>query len=429
MEHGRFDALARAFGAALTRRSGIRAAAAALVMAVPGREVAEEADARAGKRDGGRAAVTQTVTSEKRPCGPSANDNRCKKHDDCCTKYCRKGEGGKTGRCRCVKPQKKCKDGQTCCGGATCTNGTCTPKCTVCASGCQFLTVAAAYAAAAPGSTITIGSGTYPTEIQITKDMTFSACGGATDVVLTPSRATPQTSDSYYAVFMEDMSDTTTMRSVTLDGLRLVGTAGNNDEALILSYTNGTVSWTVRNCTLSGGGALAFATSNGVQVLENTTVTGNYYGIYVYMDDPGATATVTNCTLSDNESSGFEAEGGTSTVTGCTITGNGYGGIGVSQGALTIHDTSVTGNSDDEWGGGVWAYATSGNSTITLSGSTVVTGNTAPDASGFGINEENSYTVTVVGVSSANVYGNLVGDQCERSTDDVNFTPVPNCAF
>ncbi|MFM9107205.1 MAG: right-handed parallel beta-helix repeat-containing protein [Chloroflexota bacterium] len=434
MEQGRFDAIARALGAGLSRRAGLRAAAAAAIAAVAGRAViVEEAAASkasdTGKAGKARSADKRSAASEKRPCGPKASDNLCKKHGDCCTKYCKKGKGGKASRCRCVKRGKKCKNGQTCCGGATCVNKRCTPRCTVCASGCAYTTVNAAYAAAAPGAVITIGSGTYPTEVLVTKDITLQACGGATDVVLTPTRTT-QTPDSYYVVIGEDQADTTTKHAVTLDGLRFAGTAvtGIDDEVMIYSYTNGTVSWTVRGCTLTGGIGGLYAL-NGTQVIEDSTFTGCSYGLYFAMDDPAALATVTGSTLTNNLASGLVSEGGVTQITGCTVSGNAYGGIGLENGVMTITDTSVTGNSDQQWGGGVWAWADEANSTITFAGTTLVTGNTAPDASGFGIDEENSYTVTVIGVSSSNVYGNTVGDQCERSTDGVSFTPVANCAF
>ncbi|MFM9107206.1 MAG: hypothetical protein ACKOWF_10980, partial [Chloroflexota bacterium] len=125
MEQGRFDAFARALGAGVSRRAGFLAAAGALAAAVTGRGTVVD-EAIAGKAGKGKPA-NRTVTSEKRPCGPKASDNHCRKHRDCCTKYCKKGKGGKASRCRCVKRGKKCKNRQTCCGGATCVNKRCTP--------------------------------------------------------------------------------------------------------------------------------------------------------------------------------------------------------------------------------------------------------------------------------------------------------------
>ncbi|MFM9105193.1 MAG: right-handed parallel beta-helix repeat-containing protein, partial [Chloroflexota bacterium] len=324
------------------------------------------------------------------------------------------------------------KNRQTCCGGATCVNKRCTPRCTVCASGCAYTTVNAAYAAAAPGAVITIDSGTYPTEILVTKDITLRACEGATEVVLFPTRTTFM-NDSYYVVIGEDLVDTTTKHAVTLEGLTFTVSSPGElyDEAMISSTTNGTVSWTVRGCTFTGAFIIGIDAYNGTQVIENSTVTGGYYGLGFDMDDPAASVNVTGCSLTNNANAGLISLGGVTQITGCTVSGNAYGGIGLRSGVMTVTDTLVTGNRQDfgqDWAGGVWVLAEA-NATITFAGSTLVTGNSAPAASGFGIFNSASYTVTVVGVSSSNVYGNTGSYQCALTTDNTVFTPVPNCAF
>ncbi|MFM9107370.1 MAG: right-handed parallel beta-helix repeat-containing protein [Chloroflexota bacterium] len=288
MDQQRFDRAAAALGGAATRRAGLKAAFAALFGGGAARAAIETASAKPGGHDGHGAGQPEAggIDAERRPCGPKPRDNRCKKHKDCCTKYCRKAKKGskaKVGRCRCVKPGKKCKNGQKCCGGALCQSKRCTPQptcgatggactedanccsglvclggacgpcvTTVCASGCAHTTVNAAYAAAAAGDTIYIGPGTYPTGIFVTKDITLAACPGVTDVNLVVDRQV-MGADSYYAILSEDATDTTTLRTVTLRNLALQASASqNDDEALLYSGSSETVSFKVDGCTFTG---------------------------------------------------------------------------------------------------------------------------------------------------------------------------------
>jgi hypothetical protein len=58
-----------------------------------------------------------------------------------------------------------------------------------------------------------------------------------------------------------------------------------------------------------------------------------------------------------------------------------------------------------------------------------ITGNTAGDGAGLAVQQAVAAQVTVIGASSSNVYGNLVGDNCERYTSSGPWTPVTNCSF
>ncbi|MFM9108284.1 MAG: hypothetical protein ACKOWF_16470 [Chloroflexota bacterium] len=146
MDQRTFDRIVRVFGGSSSRRAGLRAALGALVSGVA-------APASAARRRGEAARTATTATDPRSvatgagpwpagPCGPTGKDNACTKSAQCCTGYCKKGKKGKTGRCRCVKVGRKCVTGQTCCGGASCTNGKCTrsrpgPTCTASGGACS----------------------------------------------------------------------------------------------------------------------------------------------------------------------------------------------------------------------------------------------------------------------------------------------------
>lgn len=366
MDGGTFDHLTRRLAGRLTRRVGLAGALGALAGG-KALDAAGRARERTRRHPGGTGARRHDaeVINEKKPCGPTAAENKCRKNKDCCTNYCKPPKGNaKTGRCRCIKPSKKCKNGQTCCGGATCQNRKCTlpPTCgatggactedanccsgliclkgacgpcveTVCASGCAFTTVNAAYAAAAAGDTIFIGSGTHPTGIVVTKDITLTACPGVT-AILEPDRVL-QDADSYYVIATEDSVDTTTKRSVTLRNLTLQGTAtgyADDSEALLTSYLVGLVSWTIEDCTLTKA-YYGISARGGEQVITDSTFTDiTFAGVYQsYLANFAATddmsLTVTGSTFSDCDSyaiycnpEGSSAANGTLTVTDSTFT-------------------------------------------------------------------------------------------------------------
>ncbi|MGI9254059.1 MAG: hypothetical protein ACR2J8_09945, partial [Thermomicrobiales bacterium] len=308
MDAGTFDRLTRLLAGRLSRRTGLAGALAALAT---GQTAAREIEAR--RRDSAHAAQGAEgegdVHDEKKPCGPTAKENRCAKHKDCCTKYCKKPKtGGKSGRCRCIKPGKKCKNGQTCCGGATCTNKKCTrqPTCgatggacaadanccsglvclsgacgvctpTVCASGCAFSDVNTAYAAAQPGDTIYLDTGVYPTGITVDKDITLTACPGVTGVVLHPDRVLKDLSDTYYVAIRNDNGQDTF--TITLRNLTVAGTTDgvtNSDESLLNSIQGATVNWVIEDSQFSD--AYVVLKSVGGQItVSGTTFTRNSY--------------------------------------------------------------------------------------------------------------------------------------------------------
>jgi hypothetical protein len=383
MDGGTFDRLTRLLAGTATRRRGLAAALGALP-AVAGLG-AERADARKGRdRHGHDAGPGKSGGGKHRPsvagpCGSSGRDNRCKKDKECCTGHCQKSSGAKIGRCRCIKQGKGCKNGQTCCGntscianvcsvpgptcGATatactsdanccsgliCENGLCAPCVeTVCASGCDFTDVNAAYAAATAGDTIYIGPGTYATAFLVTKDITLAACPGVSGVILQSARDA-NVQDTYgpdFAIIAEDTVDTATMRSVTVRNLAFDGTATgitNDDETFLSSAPEGLVAYTVENCTFTKGNYGIRTISNQHTVKDSTfdgfTNAGFYqgyptsarvstsdisgstftnqdsYGIYIYMDSYAVTTTVTDCSFPNNKGYSVRIEGSTTGI-------------------------------------------------------------------------------------------------------------------
>ncbi len=458
MEARAFDSLARRIGAKATRRAGLRGAAAALVAGITG-NMAGPGNAEAKQRR-----IPEGGPWVAGPCGPKRSDNACTKDGDCCTKYCRKGDGAKRGHCRCVKPGQACKKGQSCCSGSICYEGLCirnTPSkvCTVCKKNCAYSSVSEAYAAAKPGGTISIGVGTWPTGIMVTKDIRLTACDDMAGVRLIPDGSVTDTYDN--PTVISSRTGDATPYTVILDGLEFVGTGKDNWAPLIFSESGTNVSFRIVDCAFSDGwagpsledgntaivnstftrfklGAVIGVYSGSSTVISSSFTACDSYGYYGagYYDlaSRGALHRLIDCELSGNPGAGLQIWGGSGIATGCSITGNSNGGISVMWGDLTLQDTTVSGNTAPVWGGGVWlrgdSYDGDGDETsLTLLGTTTITGNTAPDASGIGVVDNSTAIVKVTGASSSNVYGNLVGDQCESSPDMATWTDVPNCAF
>jgi hypothetical protein len=148
MDQQRFDAAIRALNTGTTRRSGI---AAALGMLLGGVGIAASDAKQKNRKDGaGSQGKTKDKPEAEGPCGDGTwRDNRCKKHSECCTGYC------KDGSCRGVELGGKCSKTRKCRGDAVCTKGKCVRKngpkptsCTPknCADGCCKGTTCVKYA-------------------------------------------------------------------------------------------------------------------------------------------------------------------------------------------------------------------------------------------------------------------------------------------
>ena len=447
MEHDRFDRMARLLAASLSRR---RQLAVLLGIGIGAASEAAAGSTEAASRPGrGR-------PSAAGPCG-DGSDNHCKQDSDCCTGYCKRVAPGKR-RCRCIDRGKKCAKGQTCCGKLVCRNKRCSPAvepetCQVCASGCPHTTVAAAVAAAADGAVIPIAAGTYPTApIVLSRSVTLKACNDVAGVILSKVAA----SDTY---MLQDEQAGSATRDVTLQGLTIEGTDFFDTYGLVQS--NGASNWTFTDCTFRTSNTCVYVNSgdasftgctftgcgSGVRgsrlvpdqgdlVVQDCTFTGGGEGVKIYVDSntgpKSNRLSVSNCTFTGNTSIGVELSNSVdASISGCTITGNGSaasggkGGVQASAGTLTISDTTISGNTAQFYGGGISAI---GTATLALGAGVIVTQNSAPDGSGIAVSQNTPGAVTVTGASDSNVYGNLVGDQCETSSGGA-FTVVPNCAF
>lgn len=275
MDGGTFDRLTRVLTGGMSRRAGIGVALGAVLSRIVGG--AEDASAARGANR----------RHEKMPCLGAGT--ACTADDSCCSGRCLPKTGG-TGY-RCARPHSKAKQGKKKDGGG----GRVPCVSTVCASGCLYTTVEEAYAASAAGSTIYIGTGTYLTQVAITKDMTFDACPGE-EVVLEPSRDSLGP-DSYYSVFTEDSVASSTPLSVTIRNLTLQGTtdgATYNDEVLVSSYGHGMVSWTIVQSTLRYASMGLRAKSREHYVTDCVVSDFDSYGLTISMDDNAPSTTVLN---------------------------------------------------------------------------------------------------------------------------------------
>jgi len=181
--------------------------------------------------------------------------------------------------------------------------------------------------------------------------------------------------------------------TTTVDGLKVT-----NGAADVSSPENG------GDCCVGGGIAVSGDTA-GASVL-NSLVTGNSASLFgggIDVDD-GSLAVV-NSTVSANTavagSGGIDTDFGTITLTGSTVSGNtvtngSAGGIWNFGGTVTLNNSQISGNSASNpsptlaRGGGIRNQsalnstgAVASQATLTLSGTTTITGNQAEQGGGI----------------------------------------------
>jgi hypothetical protein len=219
----------------------------------------------------------------------------------------------------------------------------------VCASGCDQTTVAAAVAAAASGDTIVIAPGTYAANIEIPANVVLTLQGaGAGVTILDGGGQGP--------VLIVDFGATVTLQSVTVQH-------GGNPKELqmggIVAYGNLTVS-----DSLITGNSVGLATIGGDAQVVRTTISNNQ------SDDSGAAA-------------GVENVGGQTALVQCTIAAN-YGqfvgGIGVESGVVSLMNSTASGNTGYE----VANIEAAQGSVLSLVSSTVVNAYTGVSSQPFG---------------------------------------------
>ncbi|MFM8593930.1 MAG: hypothetical protein ACKOCK_06005, partial [Chloroflexota bacterium] len=127
MDQSTFDRIVRRLGDPLSRRSGLRAAVAAVLVAAVATTTSrlpepEHAVGRSRRRRHRRDHATERRRGSPRPSGPcgdgSPKANRCEIDDECCTGWCY------FRRCRCKPNALPCATNEQCCSGL-CDAGSC----------------------------------------------------------------------------------------------------------------------------------------------------------------------------------------------------------------------------------------------------------------------------------------------------------------
>lgn len=254
---------------------------------------------------------------------------------------------------------------------------------TVCPSGCQYTTVAAALAAAADGDTIAIGQGTYAGGFTIDKSVSFLGAGatqttisGGSPVITLPAQTlsvsissvtiTGGTGPGIYAQGSYDTPYATLVVSdSTVSGNAGTGIGGWENGTILRSriVDNGGTgvgggNWTIDRSTISGNGAQGVAISRraGARISDSTISNNAGTGLYAV-----GGISVENSMISGNTAqfgggiyvAGFE--GGmsltNSTLAKNTASGAGGGGLVDSAGGLRLSNVKVVGNAAPQGGG------------------------------------------------------------------------------
>ena len=230
--------------------------------------------------------------------------------------------------------------------------------CTVCASGCRHTTIEAAVAEAASGAVITVGPGTYtplaldPTSIgviSITQDLTIRACS-TNHHQIPVIQVDPNTTGSIlFTIGNVDAQYTCIgeQPKVLLENLIIENTTENTKSAIAAACNGKT---TLRNLLVSGFGS-------------STQFAPIGFGL-------GVTGLVDRCLIRGNGVTYVE------TITGIAA----FSTDPLAHTELTIKDSEITDNH-----GPRGALSVSGNTTMKLTGSTKIHGNTATGYGGGGV--------------------------------------------
>ncbi|HYJ05296.1 MAG TPA: putative Ig domain-containing protein, partial [Chthoniobacterales bacterium] len=218
-----------------------------------------------------------------------------------------------------------------------------------------------AIAQVCPGGTITFDTGgVFATPQTIVLSTSFGALTINENVTIqgpgTAQQVTVQGSGNVaHRVFILNAGKTATIQNLKITGgsADALGGAGILNEGN-LTLQNSTVSG--NTTTFSGGGIF----NNSVLTVFSSTVSGNTAndGAGIHQTATATSLALTNSTLSGNNANGFaggvDVLGGTATITNCTITNNradndvgaggSAGGIRQQGGTLTLHNTIVAAN-------------------------------------------------------------------------------------
>ncbi len=258
------------------------------------------------------------------------------------------------------------------------------------------------------GDTIQIAGGTYTNASQysITKNLTIQGNSG-NPVILQAAADASSATDRVMEI--DAIGKTITLKNLTIQYGKKSGAGGAG-----ICLTNGTLSMT--NCTVSNN--------------TNSSSTQKGGGIYV---NEGATLNMTDCTVADNtavgEGGGIAAVGSGSefsrvspiiTLTNCTISGNQTSGSQKSGGGifqtiyaeLSMTNCTISGNTATKYGGGI--YSGNAGDSVTLMNCTF-SGNTATSEGG-GLYCKAGMTPTVgncifwgnTAISNGQIYANTI---------------------
>ena len=246
--------------------------------------------------------------------------------------------------------------------------------------------------AAHPGETLVV-SGTCVGVAKIDKDLTVQGLGGHATL-------DAQGGGTVLATYT---GDTVTLRDLTVTN----GGAGGIDNlggTLTLVRTS-----VIGNSSFQSGGGIV---NYGTLTLDHSVVSDNttpYVGGGILNADTqssAGTVTLVDSTISGNAATGSGGgiynTTGTVTMTGSTLSGNSAddgGGI-FNRGKLTIAGSTVSGNSANDSGGGIYDHP-SGSTTIT---NATVSGNTAVNDGGGALVSGNLTLVTSI-VRGNSAYG------------------------
>jgi len=266
---------------------------------------------------------------------------------------------------------------------------------TVCAVGCDFITIQAAIDGTVNDDTISVTDATH-TEAGITVDKNLTIQGqGASNTTVQANAARGVATDR---VFFIAAGSTVTIKDMTIRHGNVTGSSGGG------IYNDGTL--TLENVTVKDNDASS--AGGGIKnddcelTLTNCTVSGNEAGSSGggICNDEDGDVTLVDSTVSDNKAGedggGIDNYDGDVTLNNCTVSGNEAsedgGGIDNYDGNVTLNNCTVSDNKAGNDGGGI--YNDGGDTEFK---NTIIANNTAtgegPDCDG----DLDSYGYNLVG--------------------------------
>jgi Right handed beta helix region len=247
---------------------------------------------------------------------------------------------------------------------------------TVCASGCNYTTIASAVAAVSSGDTISVQEATdsESTSVDIGNNLTLTIEGlGVSSTTVNGTGTLP--------VFIIESGSTVTIQNLTVsNGFNSSNGGGIVNNGGSLTISNAAVS---NNTSSSGSGGGIANLYSGSLTINNSTVSGNM--------------------AASGSGGGIQNSSSTVTITSSTISGNTayiYGAGIYNSGTVTTTNSTLSGNYGVLYGGGI--YSDSGSS-VTISFSTIAN-NSASTAGGI----DNLGTATV----DDSIIGDNTGGDC-----------------